>query len=227
MRFRTRLGWLIVVAAACDSPMIPGRDATDVYAFELETQPPLVMHWPTGRAVRVFVARGSSDPRTALLASAFDNGASAWNELAAFAEYRLVPVNNVTLADVVLVWSDVVPPVTTDACRPAVTQAVTTFCIVAAGTDSARLRVFPLRPPADASASRVKMLVTILAAEAASPTVVQRLVAHELGHVLGIARHSDDARDLMWRTDPAVARPSPRDAATVQVLYHVRADIVP
>jgi predicted Zn-dependent protease len=56
---------------------------------------------------------------------------------------------------------------------------------------------------------------------------VQRLVAHELGHVLGIGRHSEDPRDLMWRTDPSRSTPGPRDAATVLVLYHTVAGLVP
>ena len=206
----------------CDSPMIPGRAIEDTYAFSLETTPPLVLHWPTGSTIRVLIAASSNEQRASLLASALESGAAAWNDVALFAEYRLVQTNDTTNADVILMWSDVIPPVETENCRPAVTQAVTTFCIDGLGTNDPRLRVFPLRSGA---ASRIRMLVTVLAAEANDPATVRRLVAHELGHVLGIARHSGDARDLMFRTDPVIERPGPRDAATVQVLYHVGADV--
>jgi hypothetical protein len=212
-----------VLLSACDSPVIPGRDIADVYAFDLPTQPPAVLRWPAGATVRVFIAPGRDEANTAALRDAFEAGASAWNEAAVFAEYRLAASSRIEDADAVLVWSDVLPPVETEQCRPSITQAVTTFCIDGFGTDSVQLRVFPLRAP-QSGASRAKMLITVLASEFGS---VDRLVAHELGHVLGIARHSNDSRDLMWRTDPPVSRPTRRDAATVQVLYHTRADIVP
>jgi hypothetical protein len=120
----------------------------------------------------------------------------------------------------VLTWSDI-DVVDTAACRPALTRAVTTFCI---DTLTARLIAFPLAGGED---SGVRMLVTVLATEASVPDRIPRLVAHELGHVLGIARHSPNPLDLMWRTDPDATRPSTRDAATVQVLYHMRPDVVP
>jgi hypothetical protein len=202
--------------------MIPGRGIDDTYPFALQTNPPLVLRWPTGSTIRVFVAQGNSNDRTTQLEAAFLAGARAWNDVALFAEYRLAPATDATEAEIVLAWSDVIPPVETENCRPAVTQAVTTFCIDGLGTDEPRLRVFPLR---DGATSRIRMLVTVLAAEAANAGTVQRLVAHELGHVLGIAQHSGDARDLMFRTDPVIDRPGPRDAATVQVLYHVEPDV--
>jgi hypothetical protein len=211
----------VAFAVSCDAPTIPGRDPSDVYAFDLPSQPPIVMRWPAGRTIRVFAVAGRDDPATQRLQAALDAGAAAWNTHAVFAEYRLERTHDVSLADVVLAWSDVILPVDTDACRPSLTQAVTTFCIDGLGTDSARVRPYPLR---DGSPSQVRMIVLVLATEV---DAVDRLVAHELGHVLGIGRHSDDTRDLMWRTDPQVARPSRRDAATMQVLYHTTPDITP
>lgn len=208
----------------CDTPTIPGRDPADVYAFTLPTQPPAVLRWPVGRTVRVYVVESSTSERTALLRSAFERGAEAWNETALFAEFRLVQAPTLSGADVVLAFSDVILPVDTNQCRPALTLAVTTFCIEGAGTPDARLQVFPVLA---GGGGEVRMIVTVLASAASNPTVVDRLVAHELGHVLGIGRHSEDERDLMWRVDQVTARPTRRDAATIQVLYHVRADISP
>lgn len=211
--------------AACETPTIPGRDPADVYRFDLPTQPPAVLRWPVGRTVRVYVVDSSTGERTALLRTAFENGAAAWNEAALFTEYRLERASDLAGADVVLAFSDVLLPVDTDDCRPAVAQAVTTFCIEDDGTGNRRLHSFPLLD--GAGPGQVKMIVLVLAAESNNPAVVDRLVAHELGHVLGIGRHSDDERDLMWRVDQKTARPTRRDAATIQVLYHVRADIIP
>ena len=223
LRIRTLLP-LLAALAACDPPTIPGRDVTDVYDFTLDTQPPLVLRWPSGTNVRVWIEPSAAAARTALLEEAFQAGAQAWNELATFAEYRLVRARELNSADVVLLWSDVLPPVDTRDCRPAVTQAVTTFCVDDLTGPAPRLRPFPL---ASGEATGVRMLVVVLASEASNPTVIRRLVAHEFGHVLGIGRHSNDRDDLMWRTDPAVERPGPRDAATVQLLYHVRPEIIP
>lgn len=225
MNARARLGALVVLmlgVCACDSPMIPGRAIEDTYAFTLETTPPLVLRWPTGYTIRVLLAASSNEPRATLLETAFRQAAQGWNDVALFAEYRIIQTTDTSNADVILAWSDVIPPVQTDDCRPAVTRAVTTFCIDGIMTDDPRLRVFPLQ---NGDTSHVRMLVTVLAAEAPNPATVRRLVAHEIGHVLGIARHSGDARDLMFRTDPVIERPGPRDAATVQVLYHTSADV--
>jgi len=210
--------------AACDPPTIPGRDAWEVYDFTLTTVPPLVLHWPSGSTVRVWVEPGASDTKTAILEDSFRHAADAWNDVAVFAEYRIARTDDLASADVVLAWSDVLLPVDTRECRPMVVLAVTTFCIDGLGGDAPVVRPFPL---ADGGESRVRMLVTVLATQASDPAVVPRLVTHELGHVLGIGRHSDDPDDLMWRGDPPLDRPGPRDAATIQLLYHVRADIEP
>ncbi len=221
---RRHLWLLATLLAACSSPTIPGRDAGLVYEFRLTTQPPLVLRWPAGTRVRVYVNHGPVAVDNARLDTAFVLGAQAWNDLADFAEYHLERAADLDHADVVLSLSDEVLPVETSNCQPALTQAVTTFCLDETNPAVLRLRTFPR---SDAAASQVKMLVLVLAIEAATPETLDRLVAHELGHVLGIGRHSPDARDLMYRTDPQVAQPSSRDAATMQVLYHVHSDIVP
>jgi hypothetical protein len=215
---------LLAALVACDPPTIPGRDVSEVYDFTLDTQPPRVLRWPSGTNVRVWIEPAAAPGRIAVLEEAFRVGSQGWNEQAVFAEYRIVRARDLGTADVVLMWSDAVPPVDTRNCRPAVTQAVTTFCVDGLTGPAPRLRPYPL-PTGEAT--DVRMLVTILAGEAGRADLVRRLVAHEFGHVLGIGRHSSDPDDLMWRTDPVVERPGPRDAATVQLLYHVRPQILP
>ena len=224
MRIARLLG-LCALLAACESPILAGRPSSDVYTFALDTDPPAILRWPTGSTVRLYVVPSGDAGRDALLTAATAAGAAAWNREALFGEFRLDPVDRIESADVVVSWSDVLLPVETEQCRPQLQRAVTTFCIDGFETETPALRPFPLRPPADPAAGDVRMLVTFLAAEALFPDRLPRLVAHELGHVLGIGRHSADPGDLMVSPDPIRDSPSRRDAATVQVLYHTRADV--
>jgi predicted Zn-dependent protease len=73
----------------------------------------------------------------------------------------------------------------------------------------------------------IKYLVTVRSQTVLNPESVRRLVAHELGHVLGIAQHSPRAADLLHATNIATAEPSPADRATLHVLYQSPADITP
>lgn len=50
--------------------------------------------------------------------------------------------------------------------------------------------------------------------------------AHELGHALGLFQHSPDQSDVMY-AEPLSSHPSPRDAATVRLLYSQPADLTP
>lgn len=212
------------MAAACDAPTIPGRDTADIYPFDLPVTPSTIMRWKVGRTIRVHVVDAATPDRTALLRAAFEAGAAAWNETALFAEYEIAPAADLADADVVLSFSDVLLPVSTADCLPAVAVAVTTFCIDDLGSPDAALHTFPIVGGQDPG--HVRMIVLVLSSAAANAATANRLVAHELGHVIGIGKHSDDTRDLMYRTDQMTARPTNRDAATAQVLYHVRANVV-
>jgi len=222
MRFRLILpaaaGALLL--AACEAPTVPGAAVNEVYAYHLNTNPPSILRWPTGSVIRVYL-EGGTGARPGVMQGGFDRGAAMWNAAARYGEYELVQAQSLAEADVVLRWSDDLAPVDVSACEPDVSRAVTTFCL--SDADPARLYVFPLR---DGGASRVRMIVSVLGAEAAVPARAERLIAHELGHVLGIGQHSTNERDIML-PNPDVAVLSPRDAATVRVLYHTRPDITP
>jgi len=212
-----------VLLAACESAALPPRPNADVYEFRLPTQPPLVLRWASGATVRVYVAGGTVAGQAAALAAAFDQGAAAWNQYALFGEYRLAVTGDLGQADMVLRWSGEVSPVDLSQCLPAGARAVTTFC-AENGDPRNGLAVFPRT---DGSPGRVKMVVTILPSQLTIAGRVPQLVTHELGHVLGISRHSDEPRDLMYGGDLSTATPSRRDQATVQVLYQMRPEAVP
>lgn len=225
MRAPVLLVVAVLTGAACDVPTVPPRLASEVYDFRLGTTPPAVLRWPSGSTIRVHVAGGPQANRAQLLLTAFDTGARAWNERALYAEYELVSATQLSAADVVLRWSDESPPVITTDCVPVLGRAATTFCLTNPDPAQARLHVFPLLN--DEAPSNVRMIVTILGAEAAQSDRVMRLVAHELGHVLGLAQHSLNAQDLMYGGDLTRATLSVRDASTVQILYQTRPTIVP
>jgi hypothetical protein len=60
--------------------------------------------------------------------------------------------------------------------------------------------------------------VELNAPDLVDPRVFHMVVAHELGHVLGIWGHSDYQGDLMY-PQPERDDPSPRDARTIRLIY--------
>jgi predicted Zn-dependent protease len=56
------------------------------------------------------------------------------------------------------------------------------------------------------------------------PACLALTTTHELGHALGIWRHSGVATDLMF-ADPAVGAPSERDLGTAEVIYHLTPNV--
>jgi predicted Zn-dependent protease len=209
--------------AACDGSIVPPQSSGDIYDFRLLTSPPEVLRWPSGTRVRVYAADAAAG-RADLLSRSLARGLPIWNRHALYGEYELVPVSAASAADVVLRWSDEPSPIDMTECQAVVAIAVTTFC--RDDDDPTRLKVFPLLsdPGADSS---VRFVITILGTQAGNEQTVERLVLHELGHALGIGRHSLDQQDLMAEGVPTRTNLSQRDIATVQILYHTRPHITP
>jgi predicted Zn-dependent protease len=210
---------LAVALAACEGPTMPPALLGDLYEFRLPTTPVQVLRWESGARVRIHVTP-STGARAGVLEGALARALVVWNREALYGEYELVQVASLNDADVVVRWSDEVPPVDMSECPPDVSRAVTTFCLDESGD---HLEPFPHT----GGTNSVRMVVSVLGSEAARADRVERLVAHELGHVLGIARHSLDAGDLMYGGELTRATLSTRDAATIRVLYHTRPDITP
>lgn len=214
---------VIALVAACDSPTVPPRLLTDVYDYRLRAGSLKVLRWPIGTTVRVYVAADADAARTAALENGFENGANGWNAASLYGEVRIERTANLADADAVLLFSSTLPPVETGNCPPGGGSAATTLCLDP--QDPTRLAVFPLR---NGGGGKVKFLVTIRSVSPLDVESVRRLVAHELGHVLGIAQHSSRQTDLMFpETNLTRAEPSPADRATLHVLYHSRPDITP
>lgn len=221
---RLVLAVLAAGVAACDGAIIPPDTSADIYPFQLATDPPEVMRWPSGTRVRVYAA-DTEGTRAGVLSGALSAGMATWNRHALYGEYELVAVSSPTDADVLLQWSDAPAVVDMSQCQAVISIAVTTFCRSEAADD--RLMVFPLLPPHADAASDVRIVITILGTQAATPETLHPLVLHELGHALGIGRHSTNPQDLMAAGTPTRTTLSQRDINTVQVLYHTQPHIIP
>jgi predicted Zn-dependent protease len=209
--------------AGCEGPTVPPNTTADIYDYRLMTTPPAVIRWPSGTRVRVYVA-GAAGTREDMMSASLARGAAEWNRHAFYGEYELVRATSIRDADVVLRWSDEPSPVDMSECQPELANAVTTFCL--SDDDPTRLHVFLIAADNESPGS-VRFVITVLGTQSGNPDAVARLVLHELGHVLGIGRHSPDSSDLMSAGVPTRSTLSVADIATVQVLYHTQPHITP
>lgn len=212
---------LCLVAGACDSPTVVPRRFGDIYEFRLLTPDAKVLRWPAGSTVRVYVHPDANATLTGYLERAVEHAAAVWNEAALYGEVKLERTTALTDADAVVQYSVSDSPVNSANCPPSGGLAYTTFCLT---QDQDRLTTFPVR---DISDSGVKFLLTVRTVSSPTEESVRRLVTHELGHVLGIAGHSPTPNDLMYSGVLQTDRPTVRDRATLQVLYHTLPDIMP
>jgi hypothetical protein len=191
-------------AGACGEITPPSRTPrylTDVGAG--------VFHWPFDRLpVRYYV-----DPRGTMAAS-IGAGLRAWELQFFYGEFRATFVTDSASADVIVLWADSVPPDVPPDTAGALgaCSGVTTFLIDSTDTIMAPVRV------------QLSVNSGYTAAQVAA--CMRRVAAHELGHTLGIFTHSPAAGDLMY-APPSVERPTARDRAAVEVLYHSTPTIGP
>jgi predicted Zn-dependent protease len=201
-----------LVAAGCE-PTAPVRDCTGCTYDFADTTPPdtLVFHWPASRLPVRFYA----DPRGAMpvLVSL---GIAAWQAQFLYGEFRGVQVTDSSRADVIVQWEPSVPAdVAPDpgppvpACDGATTNPAAVFV--------------------DSSANVLHVTLSPLGSaftDAQVAACLRRVVIHELGHALGLLKHSPLAFDIMNQT-PTVALPSSTDRNTVELLYHTTPTVVP
>lgn len=199
------------LVATCE-PTAPVRDCSGCMYDFADTIPPdrIVFHWPaTALPVRVY-----ADPRGAMPALV-SRGLAAWEGQFLYGEFRSAASADSSQADVIVQWSGSVPPdVPPDPGPP----------VVACGGQT----VYPSWAAGSAPGRAVRVTLGALAGytQAQVAACLQRVAIHELGHAIGLLRHSPSALDIMNQT-PTAAAPSSVDRNTVEVLYHTAATVTP
>lgn len=209
------------LAAACDSATIPALPGP--YDFRLAVYGidgrvhPRTFHWDRGAVVPVFVAdepTGAGDLRQALR-----RAARAWRSAAVFGEVRLRETTDLDEARAVLRWHDAAGVLSTPmTCVGPVTGAASTLGCLNDPRDA--LRTWPRR---DGEPSQVIYRVVIRRTD--DRELLERLVIHEMGHVLGILSHSPDPSDIMWAGPHLPPAPTARDRSTLRSLYMTPVDL--
>jgi predicted Zn-dependent protease len=198
---------VLLAGLACREPTLP-PDHTPAYGFDYSGD---VFRWPQNR----LPVRYYADPRGAMrayVARALD----LWERQFLYGEFRAVSVSDSTQADVIVTWTDSVPPdVPPDEGTP----------VKACGGST----VLDFDTAGTALTGPMHTSLAVLAS-AATPAqlaaCMRRTVVHELGHTLGLFQEASDSLFIMNFT-PWVTAPADGDRRTVEVLYHTAPTIAP
>jgi hypothetical protein len=201
---------LLGALAGCQDPEVPSR--AQPYEFRLSPADP-VFRWPSDDLpVRFWVEPSGALPEYVT------TGMVSWARQFLYGEFWGELVSDSLAADILVSYLDEAPPDAplTDDPPQQVCTGTTTIPLPQRDVEG-RLR-FP--EPITISVRWFSADPTDIA------NCLQRVVAHEIGHALGIFAHSPNAGDLM--AIPVVARePSRSDRSTAQLLYHSVSDILP
>lgn len=189
-------------------------DGVDYTAGEIVTDT-VAFSWPESHLpIRIWVQDTNGLPQD------IDAGIALWEDALLFGEIAAVRVSDSTTAHII-VKGTIAPPETSAprAARRLAAQA--TNCegatdILVSAPDHTKLWL-PVR---------MYVWPQYLMTDTATTNCLKRVTAHELGHALGLFRHSIDINNLMYGF-PAVDAPSEVDATTILRLYHIRPDLRP
>ena len=203
----------MLLAWACDNPTVVRPD----FAYDpTALTGGLLYRWTTGAKVRVFVepmAAGNVD-----LAVSVQRAVQSWNVVPQVREFTLDVVSNRDVADVIVYDRSVPQPVATGSCpfNPSGAAGYTYFCPLNGRAE--RLR------PIAATVLTAVIVIRVDMATTATQSALDALVAHEMGHAVGIGGHSPQSADVMF-TRPTVSTPTERDRNTLRNLLGRAADI--
>jgi predicted Zn-dependent protease len=201
------------IGVGCSDPAAPDRSFAYSFADTIivagDTSIDL-FRWPDNRLPVRFWA----DPR-GNMAFLVERAVRAWEDQFLYGEFRGDLVTDSTRADVIVRWTDSVPPdVLPDSTLPNSCGGLTTFDYDTTG--------FTLSGP-------IHVSLSVLSGPASAARVqgcMRRLAIHELGHALGLLRHSPFPDDIMYGS-PAVNYPSRFDRRSIETLYHSSPTVAP
>lgn len=174
----------------------------------------VVYHWPIAYSIAIFVDTTATTPGYELQ-PALEHAMAMWQDATWYREVAWHLAASPAQADVIL--HNAAAPMlvgTGDCSYTSGDFGGDTFICASPALDS--METLPL---VSGGPGHVKIDVSINGDRAGSADEFRTLVAHEMGHVLGIGLHSDTTTDLMngYPTAPA---PTSRDAATLRWVLH-------
>jgi predicted Zn-dependent protease len=196
---------VLLITAACSEPAAPRVDPP---AYDPTQLSGVLYRWPNGRTVAIYIDPTAVPAGTAL-AGATSAAMVAWKHALGGNQFAFRLATSAADADVIVHVSGTPRLVGLAGCAepPTFAGGVTFFC---PASDSALTL-----PLASGANGRVKVDISINPAATSAANPLGALVAHELGHAVGIGGHSPQALDVMFGS-PAVSTPSARDITTLR-----------
>ncbi|MBL0939612.1 MAG: hypothetical protein IBJ03_12000 [Gemmatimonadaceae bacterium] len=199
---------LMALAACGDSPTRP-RPETPAYDPTSLTGGQFY-RWTHGSTVRVWVLQ--PDDATRDVRSATTSAIAAWNAVPTSREFRLEAATSLANANVLILdRSTPLPVVAAASCpfEPRGSTGYTYFC--PQGNRAQQLMTTV------GGATLVSVVIRLDVGGMASQAILDAVVAHELGHAIGIGGHSPNPSDVMYGS-PTIRIPTNRDSQTLQFL---------
>lgn len=204
----------VLALAACKDPAIPDRSFAysfaDTIIIGTDTTIDL-FRWPEHRLPVRFWA----DPRSNM-SFLVSRAVRVWEAQFLYNEFRGELVSDSNRADVIVLWADSVPPdVQPDTTPPNSCAGNTILEFDTTGT---------------ALSGPIHVYLTVLGVSATTARVqgcMRRLAIHEIGHALGLLRHSPYPDDIMTGSPDVTNVPSPFDRRSIETLYHMTPTIRP
>ncbi len=209
------VGLIACALVACDTPTA----TRPTFAYDPTTlSNGMLYRWANGQQLHVWADLADST-RAVNLGQSVRTAIARWNDLPAFAEFELVIVSNPADAQIIIYDRARPMPVRAGSCafEPRAAVGYTYFC--ATGGNAERLAL------ASGAPSRASVVIRVDDTLVAGQSRYDAIVAHELGHALGIGAHSSVAGDLMFGL-PTTSFPTGRDAQTLQYVLGAPADII-
>jgi len=213
MRLHAALPLLALAAGAlaCSEASAPERVPNYEWRLVVDTDT-LSFHWPKEMLpVRIWVEDSLDMP------ARIGEGISSWRSAYLYGEYDAVIVPDSSTADVIVRVQAAPPKAIATAGR---LNTLIAGCEGATDVDTLATR-FQLRLP-----MRMYMAPRYDPAQVDLTECFRVTARHELGHSLGLFRHTSDVRDIMYG-QPEATGLSQRDINTAQILAHWPANLIP